>query len=533
MGRAQHVADFPGVNGPCNFFPPLAVNNFRAQWFIQRRREKRKAQSEPGPRHTPCRQNRVINRRIQRMKRYLGSALLVLAGMIASGCVAETTNRANSNANVSPLPTATVTISPTQVSEKASGTQALTLPVLDAFLANESSSSLLKSRLQLTDEQIAKLKQAAHSETAKLSEANAGTSTGETANARNAAKEKITTLIGAEKAQQLEALIAEQWSGDNESATEKTAPQTVLNESKGPNQVPNDSRVVVNAPAFRMDVFEAGRLIKSYKIGIGYPQFPLPTGLRKARTIIFNPTWTPPDEPWVAKMKDISVGEKVEAGSKLNPLGPIKIPIGGPSLIHGGKSPAKLGTFASHGCVGLTTPQVQDFAKLLAQLGGANLTDTDIAAYARAKTETKQVKLPNAIPVELRYETIVVEDGKLHIFRDIYDQDTNTEENLRTVLEANGVRLADLSEEERTQVLSALAQMSGASTAQPRPKAKQSAMAEKGATASSLPSEKKSTAAKTLPRAAKNQKEIVIEIAELRGKGYPAPVDLDTGTGQK
>jgi hypothetical protein len=217
----------------------------------------------------------------------------------------------------------------------------------------------------------------------------------------------------------------------------------------------------------------------------------------------------------------------------LNPLGPIKIPIGGPSLIHGGKSPAKLGTFASHGCVGLTTPQVQDFAKVLAQLGGAHLTDADIAAYARAKTETKQLKLPNAIPVELRYETIVVDDGKLHIYRDVYDQDANTEENLKAVLEANGVRLDDLTEDERTQVLNALAQMSGSSAAQPTPLAKQAPMADKVATASSSPSEKKSTVTKPMPRAGKNQKEIVIEIAELKGKGYPAPVDLDTGMGQK
>ena len=109
----------------------------------------------------------------------------------------------------------------------------------------------------------------------------------------------------------------------------------------GPNAVPQDTRVVVNIPAYRMDLFQEGKLIKSYKIGIGYPQFPLPTGLRKAQTIIFNPTWTPPDEPWVAKMKDIAVGEKVAAGSPLNPLGPIKIPIGMPSLIHGGKPLAK------------------------------------------------------------------------------------------------------------------------------------------------------------------------------------------------
>jgi lipoprotein-anchoring transpeptidase ErfK/SrfK len=391
---------------------------------------------------------------------------------------------------------------------------------------------LLKSRLQLTDDQIATLKQAAHSETAKLSEANAGTSVGETASARIAAKEKITTLIGPEKEQQLEALIAEQWSSDNESATEKTATQPAPNDGKAPNKVPSDSRVVVNAPAYRMDVFEAGRLIKSYKIGIGYPQFPLPTGLRKARTIIFNPTWTPPDEPWVAKMKNVSAGEKVEAGSKLNPLGPIKIPIGGPSLIHGGKPPAKLGTFASHGCVGLTTPQVEDFAKILAQLGGAHLTDTDIAAYARDKTETKEVKLLNAIPVELRYETIVVEDGRLHIYRDVYDQGANTEENLRAVLEANGVRLDDLTEEERTQVSNALSQMSGSSPAQTAPLT-QSPSANQNARPSPMTSAKKSTAAKATPRATKNQKEIVIEIAALKGKGYPAPVELDTGMGQK
>src|SRR2546425_8215487 len=192
-----------------------------------------------------------------------------------------------------------------------------------------------------------------------------------------------------------------------------------------------------------MDVFDGGRLIKSYKVGIGYPQFPLPTGLRKAKVIIFNPTWTPPDEPWVAKMKNISAGEKVEAGSKLNPLGLLKIPIGSPSLIHGGKSPAKLGTFASHGCVGLTDALVQDFAKLLAHLAGAKLSDADIAGYRKNRTETKQVNLSQPVPVELRYETIVAEDGKLHIYRDVYDRNTNTDENLRAVLQANGVNFED------------------------------------------------------------------------------------------
>ena len=171
--------------------------------------------------------------------------------------------------------------------------------------------------------------------------------------------------------------------------------------------------------------------------------------------IIINPTWTPPDSPWVNSM-NVTPGEVIEAGSKQNPLGPIKIPIGSPSLIHGGKPLSKIGTFASHGCVGLTNSQVKDFAKLLARASGTELSEQSIAAYLKNKTKTRVVKLSKLVPVELRYETIVVEDGKLHIYRDVYDQNTNTEENLRAVLEANGVRFEDLSSEEKTQAMEAL-----------------------------------------------------------------------------
>lgn len=472
------------------------------------------------------------------MKRLLSHLLSLTVCLVAIGCAVEPTNQSNKNANGSATPITAVL--PLSVIEKASNEQPLTLPVLDAFFADESFPGLLKTRLQLTDDQIAKLKELAHTETAKLNEANAGKAEGETAAARETAEEKVRALIGDEKAEQLAALVRERWSGAGENGSVKTVAGSTNPSTPeefavmAPNAVPTDSRIVVNAPAYRMDVFDGGRLVKSYKIGIGYPQFPLPTALRKASTIIFNPTWTPPDEPWVAKMKNVTVGEKVEAGSKLNPLGPIKIPIGLPSLIHGGKPPAKLGTFASHGCVGLTTPQVRDFAKVLAQLGGAQLTDANLAGYARDKAQTKQLKLRTAVPVELRYETIVVEDGKLHIYRDVYDHGTNTEANLRAVLEANGVKFEDLTEEERAQVLDALAQMSGKSSssiARSRPVAKQSPTpASPGP--SPVAAEKKASAVKKTPRANKNQKEVVIEIAALKGKGYPAPVDLDTGSGK-
>ena len=256
--------------------------------------------------------------------------------------------------------------------------------------------------------------------------------------------------------------------------------------SAGPNAVPTDTRVVVNIPAFRMDIFEDGSLTKSYKVGIGTPEFPLPTGLRKADAVIFNPTWTVPDEAWAAEMKNVSVGETVEAGSKNNPLGWIKIPIGLPSLIHGGKAPAKIGTFASHGCVGLTNNQVKDFALRLAHAGNTPIKEEQATSYLSEKTRTHEVKLDAPVPVELRYETIVVEDGKLHVYKDVYEQNTNTEENLRQVLAAHGSRFEDLPPAKQTELLNAL----------------------------------KSVAKK---------KEVVVDVPSLTQKGYPAPVELDKG----
>jgi lipoprotein-anchoring transpeptidase ErfK/SrfK len=436
----------------------------------------------------------------------LVAALMLLA---ASGCTTNTTTT-NTAAPAAPATTATPVAIATPAASPATTAAAnlpVTLPVLDAMFADEAFAGELKSKLQLTDEQVEALRKVASEERASLDENGAQSST--TTAATRRASEKIRSVIGEEKAAAFNSFVSERWAGGAGDVADAR-----------PNSVPTDTRIVVNAPDYRMDVFQNGKLVKSYKVGIGYPEFPLPQGLRKADTIIFNPTWTPPDEPWV-KGK-FEPGKKVEAGSKDNPLGPIKIPIGLPSLIHGGKAPAKLGGFASHGCVGLTNGQVQDFSVVLAGLGGAQLTPEDVAAHARNREETKQVKLSTPVPVELRYETIVVEDGKLHIYRDVYDKGTNTEENVRRVLEAFGVKLEDLSEPERAQVTQALQAM--ARDAQGNPAGDASPTPTPAA-----PKGKEKEKSEHITYTIKGQKEVVIDIAALRGKGYPAPVNLDTG----
>jgi len=455
--------------------------------------------------------------------------LIAISLLFAAGC--DPATNTNTSPTPGPSPSASPSASPTAVSSRVP----VTLPVLDALFSDEAFKSKLKTQIELTDAQVTQLQKIAADEVAKLRQSNVEDRSSDLESpaeeARRHASEAIRDVVGEQKADALFALVGEYWVKGGE-ATEANATASSQDAALGgPNAVPKDTRVVVNIPAYRMDVFRQGELVKSYKIGIGYPEFPLPTGLRKAQTIIFNPTWTPPDEPWVDKMKGVAVGEKVAAGSKLNPLGPIKIPIGLPSLIHGGKSPAKLGTFASHGCVGLTSPQVQDFSRLLAQVAGGEITDQALQGYFKDKTKTQVVKLNQAVPVELRYETIVVEDGKLKIYRDVYDLDTNTEANLRAVLEANGVKLEDLNAEERTQILDTLNAMSrhpqkdvARSQASPSPEAP-------AKTADKAADKKQAVAAKRKP-IGKNQKEVVIDLAALEGKGYPSAVNLDTGSGK-
>ena len=404
--------------------------------------------------------------------------------LLTTGC-APVPNNTNTTVSTQPSPSPSTSASPSPATtETASNTSnRVTLPLLDALLTDEKFVARAKEKLKLSDQQIEELKRVSSAAVARLRENNAEDLDTDGTDAPARAEEQLRTTLGDEKARALTSLANDYWSkGDTSEGSTDTVQML-----KGPNAVPTDTRVVVNIPAFRMDLFQDGSLVKSYKIGIGYPEFPLPQGLRKAQQIIFNPTWTPPDSPWVAKMKNATPGETIQAGDKDNPLGPIKIPIGLPSLIHGGKSPARIGKFASHGCVGLTTPQVKDFTVQLAKASNTEQVPEKMDTYLADPEKTQTIKLKQTVPVELRYETIVLEkDGKLHIYKDVYGQNTNTEENLRSVLEANGLKLDDLPQ--RTEILKALKDA---------------------------------------------KKETVIDLSSVAQKGYPAPVDLDTGTVEK
>ena len=143
-----------------------------------------------------------------------GVVLLLLAGV---GCETEssktTSNRpatpaANTNATSS-TPT-TPAAAPLNTANAAASTQPVTLPVLDAFFAQENFAAELKAKLQLTDEQVNKLRSIARRETAKLREGdNRDEYAGTTTAAREDAYEKSKAAIGEEKTQELIAFVNE------------------------------------------------------------------------------------------------------------------------------------------------------------------------------------------------------------------------------------------------------------------------------------------------------------------------------------
>jgi lipoprotein-anchoring transpeptidase ErfK/SrfK len=432
------------------------------------------------------------------------SILLILLAFTLSGCQSgpnqpgnqvSTQPQANTNTNAASANTA----APAESAARNAG-MPVTMPLIDAMFTDEAFAQEAKTNVQLSDEELTKIRDAARNGVLELSGETSDDDARSTRASTDRTRQEIEKIIGPERTNKFFDFIRTRWGGNGaEMATAQ------------PNSIPTDTRVVVNAPAYRMDIFRDGKLVKTYKVGIGYPEFPLPTGLRRANEIIFNPTWTPPDEPWV-KGK-VQPGKKVEAGDKLNPLGPLKIPIGLPSLVHGGKQPGRLGTFASHGCVGLTDAGVQDFARELSSLAGSEISAEEIKNYEKQKTETKNVKLAQPVPIELRYETIVVEDGKVYVYRDVYERGTNTEENLRRVLQTHGVSLESLTEQERSALMAALEKMAV------------DAHGEKVTETATNTNSNKNTSGK-VTRNIKGEKSVTVEIAALRGKGYPSPINL-------
>ncbi|HYH84204.1 MAG TPA: L,D-transpeptidase [Pyrinomonadaceae bacterium] len=216
-----------------------------------------------------------------------------------------------------------------------------------------------------------------------------------------------------------------------------------------------DIMLTLNVPSFRLTLWQNGREVRSYNVGVGMKDYPIYIGEREATEVIWNPSWIPPASDWVTGHKGVRPGEVIKASDPRNPLGKVKIPLGDGYLIHQAKGPNDIGNLVSHGCVRMMRADLYDLAEKIVAARSVPISRKRIEAAKRSKRPLVAT-LEEPLEFDINYDTLVVEGGSLYIYPDIYDRRTNTVARLRDELRASGVEPSALDDETLEKMLASV-----------------------------------------------------------------------------
>jgi hypothetical protein len=114
--------------------------------------------------------------------------------------------------------------------------------------------------------------------------------------------------------------------------------------------------LTIEQRTFRLRLFKRLKLVKTYRVAVGQPAYPTPSGVFAITSKQVNPVWTAPNSPWAGEL----AGQSVAGGAANNPLKARWMGLAGGVGIHGTGQPWSIGTRASHGCIRMTVPDVVD-----------------------------------------------------------------------------------------------------------------------------------------------------------------------------
>jgi len=114
--------------------------------------------------------------------------------------------------------------------------------------------------------------------------------------------------------------------------------------------------ITIDRANFRLRLFKNLKVSKTYRVAVGMPAYPTPTGRYSITNKAVNPAWTAPNSPWAGAYAN----ETVAGGSAENPLKARWMGIVNGVGIHGTGIPGSIGSRASHGCIRMTVPDVVD-----------------------------------------------------------------------------------------------------------------------------------------------------------------------------
>jgi lipoprotein-anchoring transpeptidase ErfK/SrfK len=207
-----------------------------------------------------------------------------------------------------------------------------------------------------------------------------------------------------------------------------------------------DVRITINAPAFELTLWQNGKEVSAYHIGIGQKDFPLPIGERETTAIIFNPNWIPPDGAWRPRGDSTSPGENVWPNDPRGRLSKIKIPLGAGCMIREAAKVDDIGHAVSHGCILMLGADLLDLAEKIVTARNLSAAKSRLAR-SRYGQERLAATLDPPLLVDVNYDLQVVEDRALRLYPDVYDRGAFALDSLRAELQSAGVATSRLGDQ--------------------------------------------------------------------------------------
>lgn len=174
-----------------------------------------------------------------------------------------------------------------------------------------------------------------------------------------------------------------------------------------------DLRLVLNVPAYRLDVVERGEVTRSIDVAVGQPKYRTPLGHFRIDYAVWNPWWRPPASDWARK-------ERPQAPGWSNPVGRVKLHVTGLVFLHGTPLEGSLGTAASHACVRMANADAIALARLVHAYAGPPMPPTLLDELVADTTRTRTLTLSRSVPVDIDYALAEVRDTDLVVYFDVY-----------------------------------------------------------------------------------------------------------------
>ena len=151
--------------------------------------------------------------------------------------------------------------------------------------------------------------------------------------------------------------------------------------------------IAVDLSENTLELIENNEMLDRFAVSVGKEDHPTPQGTFGIRRVVWNPSWTPPDEKW-ARGKTAK-----EPGHPKNPMKKVKIFFKEPDYyIHGTGEIDLLGEPASHGCIRMAPDDAVQVAKLVMEHGGKPLPDPWYRKIFRSR-KSAAFRLASPVPL--------------------------------------------------------------------------------------------------------------------------------------